>query len=73
MNADDEDDEEAKQLAALAERLRTSRVELARTIRALREQRRTPAQIRALTDRARRLVYKSVLIRRRIDQRWRVH
>ena len=64
--SDDEDydpEEEAEHLNEVRERLRASRVELARTVHALQRKRRTPEQVRAVIDRAKRIVYKSILLR----------
>jgi hypothetical protein len=73
-DSDDYDlDDEAIQLAAMTHRLRVTRTELTRTIYAIQHKRRTPRQIRDLVDRARRLVHKSVLIRRTLAARRVVH
>ena len=73
--ADDDEDtaEETRHLAEVANRLRAHRLELARTVRALRMKRRTPEQIREVIDRAKRVVYRSMLTRRKLEQARRVH
>jgi hypothetical protein len=63
-----EDDRDTDDLAQWAEvllaRVRESRRELCRTMRAVRLGRRSPIEIRALLTRARGLVHKSQLLRR---------
>lgn len=78
--ADDSEDvdewtteDEAEHLAEVKERLREGRLELARTIRALRRGRRTPEQVRTVVDRAKQVLYKNVVVRRKHDQSRRVH
>ena len=69
----DLDEDELAHLAEVKGRLQEKRTELHRTIRAIQQKRHTPEQIRAVIDRARRLVYKSVLLKRRWDGRRQVH
>jgi hypothetical protein len=75
--ADDPDEwtaeDEAEHLAEVKERLREGRLELARTLRALRRGRRTPGQVRTMIDRAKRVLYRSVVVRRKHEQSRRVH
>jgi hypothetical protein len=73
QDEEDDPDEQLELLAEVAARLRKQRVEVARTIRALRAKRRTPEQIRAAVDRARAAVYRSILMRRRWQTRQQVH
>jgi hypothetical protein len=71
----DEEDEssEAARLIEATGRLRNGRLELHMTIYALEHGRRTPAQRQALCDRSRRLLRRSELIRRRIDEHRAIH
>jgi hypothetical protein len=61
--------EEIERLAQVVVRLREKRIELARTIRAVRQKRRTPDQIRSVIDRAKRALYRSILLRRLEQER----
>jgi hypothetical protein len=70
---DDEDEPSAAHLIEVAARLRNGRLELHMTIYALEHGRRTPAQRQALCDRSRRLLRRSELIRRRIDEHRAIH
>lgn len=73
-DTDDWDGEvETEHLARVTERLRRNRRELARTIQALRAHRRTPEQIRAVIARSKLLIYRSLLIRRKLERHLRVH
>jgi hypothetical protein len=61
--------EEIERLAQVVVRLREKRIELARTIRAVRQKRRTPDQIRSVIDRAKRALDRSILLRRLEQER----
>lgn len=71
----DEEDEpsEAAHLIEVAGRLRDGRLELHMTIYALERGRRTPAQRQALCDRSRRLLRRSELLRRHINEHRAIH
>ena len=68
-----DDDDAAEHMEEVAERLRAGRIHLHRTVRDLRNKRRTPDQREDLRHRARALVYRSELIRRKITRLWNVH
>jgi hypothetical protein len=59
-------------LDATRRQLRDERIQVRRTRMALARGWRTPAQIHATIDRAKRLVYLATVTRQRIDRRWRV-
>jgi hypothetical protein len=73
MDEDDEPEPDPAYIAKLCEQVRRQRIELTRTLAAIRSNRRTPQQIRALVLRARALLHRSVLIRRRHERIRRVH
>ena len=68
-----EDDDQAEELARVAERLRWSRHVLAMTVYTIEHGRRTPAQVRAVLDRASRAIHRNRLVRRRWHPRFDVH
>ena len=71
----DEEDEpsDAAHVIETAARLRDGRLELHMTIYALEHGRRTPAQRQALCDRSCRLLRRSELLRRRINEHRAIH
>jgi hypothetical protein len=73
MHDDQDEPSEATNLIEVAGRLRDGRLELHMTIYALEHGRRTPAQRQALCDRSRRLLRRSELLRRRINQHRAIH
>jgi hypothetical protein len=76
-DADDPQDEDfddaAAQLAEMERRLRKTRLRLVRTIEAISRNRRTPEQIQDVIHRARATVQKSLVIRQKLQNRFRVH
>jgi hypothetical protein len=66
-------DDGLKQLAAAGARLRASTLELRVTLYATQHRRRTPNDIRAVMDHARRAVQRCRLIRRQLQERRRIH
>ena len=62
-------DDEIKRLHDSALRLRAAHIDLKRTLRALRAHRRTPHQIQAVVHRAKRALYRSMLLRQRLRMR----
>jgi hypothetical protein len=73
MDEDDELEPDAEYVAKLCEQVRRQRIELTRTLAAIRSNRRTPQQIRAVVSRAQALLHRSLLIRRRHERIRRVH
>ena len=73
MDENDEPEPDPEYVAKLCEQVRQQRIELTRTLAAIRNNRRTPQQIRALVSRARALLHRSLLIRRRYARIRRVH
>jgi hypothetical protein len=74
VHDDDEDDPfAAEDLRVVAERLAAGRLRLRQTIRDLQHGRRTPQQREDIIRRARVLVYRSLLIRRKMLRRTVVH
>ena len=69
----EDDIEDPMEIARVAESLREGRLDLRRTVRAIQHGQRTPADIRAVVDDARRTVHKSRLIVRKLKHLWRVH
>ena len=71
MHQDDED--EQKHLAEVAQRLGLSRRRLAMTVYAIQHSRRTPDQVGAVLDRATTAIHRNQLVRRRWQQHVAVH
>ena len=73
MDEDDDPEEENERLLEVVRQLRENRRDLARTMAAIQKKRRTPQEISLLLDRAKRVVQRSVLIRRRIGRALQIH
>ena len=69
----DDEQEDAQDLADVAQRLRLGRKRLAMTVYTIQHGRRTPEQVRAVLDRAERAIHRNRLVRRRWTPRLAVH